>query len=124
MSTPRCRLVPFADVFQLMAVADAAVCMGGYNTLCEGLMTACPMVIVPRATHKVEQLIRPSCWPPTTSPAASTRARPARRASPTRSSGRWPATGGPRPSTCARRCRRSTAPRQLTGYLSPWLNGE
>ena len=54
----RCRVVPSADVFQLMEAADAAVCMGGYNTLCEGLVTACPMVIVPRATHKVEQLIR------------------------------------------------------------------
>ena len=53
-----CRLVPQADVFQLLSVADAAVCMGGYNTLCEGLVAACPMVIVPRATHKVEQLIR------------------------------------------------------------------
>jgi len=58
LATPRCRLLPSADVFQLMAVADAAVCMGGYNTLCEGLMAGCPMVIVPRATHKVEQLIR------------------------------------------------------------------
>ena len=38
LATPRCRLLPSADVFQLMAVADAAVCMGGYNTLCEGLM--------------------------------------------------------------------------------------
>ena len=55
---PRRRVVPYADSFQLMAVADAAVCMGGYNTVCEGLMAACPMVIVPRATHKVEQLIR------------------------------------------------------------------
>ena len=55
---PRRRLVPTADVFQLMSVANATVCMGGYNTLCEGLATACPMVIVPRATHKVEQLIR------------------------------------------------------------------
>ncbi len=58
LAGPRRRLVPYADVFQLMAVADAAVCMGGYNTLCEGLSAACPMVIVPRATHKVEQLIR------------------------------------------------------------------
>jgi predicted glycosyltransferase len=57
-ATPRCRVVPWADNFQLMAVADAAVCMGGYNTVCEGLATACPMVMVPRATHKVEQLIR------------------------------------------------------------------
>ena len=58
LANPRCRVVPHADVFQLMEAADAAVCMGGYNTLCEGLVTACPMVIVPRATHKVEQLIR------------------------------------------------------------------
>jgi len=58
LAGPGCRLVTHADVFQLLSVADAAVCMGGYNTLCEGLVSACPMVIVPRATHKVEQLIR------------------------------------------------------------------
>jgi predicted glycosyltransferase len=58
LANPRVRVVPSANVFQLMEAADAAVCMGGYNTLCEGLVTACPMVIVPRATHKVEQLIR------------------------------------------------------------------
>ena len=58
LSGPRTRVVPYADTFQLMAACDAAICMGGYNTVCEGLMTACPMVIVPRATHKVEQLIR------------------------------------------------------------------
>jgi predicted glycosyltransferase len=57
-ATPRCRVMPYADCYRLMAVADAAVCMGGYNTICEALTTACPMVIVPRATHKVEQLIR------------------------------------------------------------------
>jgi len=58
LANSRCLVVPSADVFQLLEAADVAVCMGGYNTLCEGLVTACPMVIVPRATHKVEQLIR------------------------------------------------------------------
>jgi len=32
--------------------------MGGYNSVCEALAVARPLVIVPRATHKVEQQIR------------------------------------------------------------------
>jgi predicted glycosyltransferase len=52
------RVVPSTDTFQLMAVADAIVCMGGYNSVCEALAVARPVVIVPRATHKVEQKIR------------------------------------------------------------------
>ncbi len=57
-ATATCRVVSVADNFQLMAVADAVVSMGGYNSVCEALAVARPLVIVPRATHKVEQLIR------------------------------------------------------------------
>jgi predicted glycosyltransferase len=52
------RVVSRADTFQLMAVADAIVSMGGYNSVCEAMAVARPAVIVPRATHKVEQKIR------------------------------------------------------------------
>ncbi|HKE89405.1 MAG TPA: glycosyltransferase, partial [Gemmatimonadales bacterium] len=38
--------------------ADAIVSMGGYNSVCEALAVGRPLVIVPRATHKVEQKIR------------------------------------------------------------------
>ena len=57
-ATPTMRVVPRADNFQLMAAADAIVGMGGYNSVCEALSVARPLVIVPRATHKVEQQIR------------------------------------------------------------------
>jgi predicted glycosyltransferase len=57
-ATAMCRVVPQADNFQLMAAADAIVSMGGYNSVAEALVTARPLVIVPRATEKVEQLIR------------------------------------------------------------------
>lgn len=53
-----CRVVRQADTFALMAAADAAITMGGYNSVGEALAVACPPVIVPRATHKIEQLIR------------------------------------------------------------------
>jgi predicted glycosyltransferase len=53
-----CRVVSHADTFQLMAVADATVSMGGYNSVSEALAVACPLVVVPRATHKTEQQIR------------------------------------------------------------------
>lgn len=53
-----CRVVTTADTFQLMAAADAIVSMGGYNSVCEGLSVGRPLVIVPRATHKVEQKMR------------------------------------------------------------------
>jgi predicted glycosyltransferase len=52
------KVVPRADTFQLMAVADAIVSMGGYNSVCEAMAVGRPAVIVPRATHKVEQKIR------------------------------------------------------------------
>jgi predicted glycosyltransferase len=57
-ATATCRVVVQADNLQLMAAADAVVSMGGYNSVCEALSVARPLVIVPRATHKVEQLIR------------------------------------------------------------------
>jgi len=53
-----CRVVSFADNFKLMAAADVILSMGGYNSVCEALVTGRPLVIVPRATHKVEQQIR------------------------------------------------------------------
>ena len=124
MSTPRCRMVPFADVFQLMAVADAAVCMGGYNTLCEGMVTACPMVIVPRATNKVEQLIRAELL------AAHDLARsvhPSEAGEESLAEAlEWALARDRR--TQARQVREAVpsfdGAAQLTGYLSPWLSGE
>ena len=53
-----CRVVTTADTFQLMGAVDAIVSMGGYNSVCEALCVGRPLVIVPRATHKVEQKIR------------------------------------------------------------------
>jgi len=58
-ATATCRVVSWADNFELLAAADAVVGMGGYNSVCEALVQARPLVIVPRATHKkVEQRIR------------------------------------------------------------------
>jgi predicted glycosyltransferase len=57
-ATASCRVVPAADTLRLFADADAVVSMGGYNSVCEALAAARPMVIVPRATDKVEQAIR------------------------------------------------------------------
>src|SRR2546430_1579524 len=57
-ATTTCRVMTQADNFQLMAAADAVVSMGGYNSVCEALAVVRPLVIVPRATHKVEQQIR------------------------------------------------------------------
>ena len=53
-----CRVVSTADTFLLMGVVDAIVSMGGYNSVCEALSVGRPVVIVPRATHKVEQKMR------------------------------------------------------------------
>lgn len=53
-----CRVVTSADTYQLMGAVDAIVSMGGYNSVCEALAVARPLVIVPRATHKIEQKIR------------------------------------------------------------------
>jgi predicted glycosyltransferase len=41
-----------------LAAADAAVCMGGYNTSCEVLALGVPAVIVPRVQPRQEQLMR------------------------------------------------------------------
>jgi predicted glycosyltransferase len=57
-ATATCRVLPRADNVELMAAADAVVGMGGYNSVYEALRVARPLVIVPRATHKVEQRIR------------------------------------------------------------------
>jgi len=57
-ATPAIRVVSQADTFQLMAAANAVISMGGYNSVCEALAVARPLVIVPRATHKIEQQIR------------------------------------------------------------------
>ncbi|HYT59400.1 MAG TPA: glycosyltransferase [Haliangiales bacterium] len=57
-ATSWCRVLSRADTFQLMAACDAIVSMGGYNSVCEALAVGRPLVIVPRATHKIEQVIR------------------------------------------------------------------
>ena len=57
-ATANCRVLPEADTFRLMTAVDAVVSMGGYNSVCEALAAARPLVIVPRATEKVEQRIR------------------------------------------------------------------
>ena len=57
-ATRTCRVLTVADTFQLMVAADAIVSMGGYNSICEALAVPRPLVIVPRATRKIEQKIR------------------------------------------------------------------
>ena len=57
-ATATCRVLSEGNTFQLMAAADAVVSMGGYNSVCEALTVGRPLVIVPRATHKIEQQIR------------------------------------------------------------------
>jgi predicted glycosyltransferase len=57
-TSPTCQVVSRADNLQLMMAADAIVSMGGYNSVCEALSVGRPLVIVPRATHKIEQQIR------------------------------------------------------------------
>ena len=57
-ATPACGVVSRADILPLMGAADAIVSMGGYNSVCEALLVARPLVIVPRETQKVEQRIR------------------------------------------------------------------
>jgi predicted glycosyltransferase len=46
------------DVPSYLAAADAAVCMGGYNTTCEVLALAVPAVIIPRVQPRQEQRMR------------------------------------------------------------------
>ena len=57
-ATATCHVLREADTFELMTAADAVVSMGGYNSVCEALAAGRPLVIVPRATEKVEQRIR------------------------------------------------------------------
>ena len=51
-----------ADLPQWFAVSDALVCMGGYNTLAEVVLTATPAVCVPRVLPRTEQHIRASAF--------------------------------------------------------------
>jgi predicted glycosyltransferase len=46
------------DVPSHLAAADAVVCMGGYNTMCEVLALAVPAVAIPRTQPRQEQLMR------------------------------------------------------------------
>jgi predicted glycosyltransferase len=46
------------DMPSYLAAADAAVCMGGYNTTCEVLALAVPAVIIPRIQPRQEQRMR------------------------------------------------------------------
>jgi predicted glycosyltransferase len=46
------------DVPSYLAAADAAVCMGGYNTTCEVLALAVPAVVIPRVEPREEQRMR------------------------------------------------------------------
>jgi predicted glycosyltransferase len=46
------------DLPSYLAAADAAVCMGGYNTTCELLGLGVPAVIVPRVKPRREQVMR------------------------------------------------------------------
>jgi predicted glycosyltransferase len=56
---PNLRLLPFIDEpTTLIRRAAAVVTMGGYNTVCEVLAYAKPMLIVPRVQPRREQLIR------------------------------------------------------------------
>jgi predicted glycosyltransferase/nucleoside-diphosphate-sugar epimerase len=55
-SVPVLRMVD--DVPSYLAAADAAVVMGGYNTVCELLALAVPAVIVPRIRPRQEQRMR------------------------------------------------------------------
>jgi predicted glycosyltransferase len=55
-SIPIIEMVP--DVPSHLAAADAVVCMGGYNTMCEVLALAVPAVAIPRTQPRQEQLMR------------------------------------------------------------------
>jgi predicted glycosyltransferase len=48
----------FRQMEKILAAADAVVCMGGYNTLCEILSQKTVSLIVPRETPRREQLLR------------------------------------------------------------------
>ncbi|MGD2099843.1 MAG: glycosyltransferase [Desulfobacterales bacterium] len=48
----------YRQMEKIFAAADLAVCMGGYNTLCEILNQGTPSLVIPRETPRQEQLIR------------------------------------------------------------------
>jgi len=50
------------DMLDAMAAADALVTMGGYNTMVEALMMRRRPIVVPRATHKREQVLRAAAF--------------------------------------------------------------
>ena len=51
-----------ANVPDYLAAADAVVCMGGYNTMCEVLATGAAAVVVPRVRPRREQIMRSSLF--------------------------------------------------------------
>ncbi len=46
------------DIPSLIALADAVICMGGYNTTAEVLATTTPALVVPRSSRRDEQPLR------------------------------------------------------------------
>lgn len=59
VTSGRAQVVEFvADLPGIMAQAAAIVTMGGYNTLCEAVVTGVPTVVVPRTWPRREQSIR------------------------------------------------------------------
>lgn len=59
---PAAAMVPILEMVSQapdhLAAADVAVCMGGYNTMCEVVALAVPTVAVPRVRPRREQLMR------------------------------------------------------------------
>ena len=51
-----------SNVPDYLAAADAVVCMGGYNTMCEVLATGASAVVVPRVKPRREQIMRSSLF--------------------------------------------------------------
>jgi predicted glycosyltransferase len=50
------------DLPERLGQADALVCMGGYNTLVEALSKGTPTVCLPRASPRLEQLLRATAF--------------------------------------------------------------
>ena len=48
----------FRQMEKILSAADVAICMGGYNTLCEILSQKTVSLIIPRETPRKEQLLR------------------------------------------------------------------
>ena len=122
--TSAIRVVSHADVFQLMTTADAVLCMGGYNSVCEALAVARPLVTVPRATHKIEQQIRAE----TLAAHGLARMVHPRDLSGERLAGALDWALGRDPRTHARLVRRIIptfdGAARVTAYLSRWLTGD